>query len=150
MGKKKDNLTGVSVVPDHILKKINESDDARDKKFALRLRNLLNKFLAFAEGVVVGRIDDTYTLIGDGMVYIVTGWESNAARDPQDPTEGKTNIVYSKEQIKGMLIVLNKTYPTLGIDQANFMISEANNLPGFNGRFVINHDTLEITYQSNI
>jgi len=55
-------------------------------------------------------------------------------------------IMYTKDQIKGMLLVLNKLYTKLSAKDANNIIAEAADLPGFKGFFYVDPNTLEVWY----
>jgi len=55
--------------------------------------------------------------------------------------------MYTKDQIKGMLITLNKLYPKLPVKWANYIIAEASDLPNLGGYFIVDNYTLEVSFE---
>lgn len=55
--------------------------------------------------------------------------------------------IYTKDQIEGMLIILNKLYPKLKVEDAKYIIAEASDLPNLSGKFIVDENTLEISFR---
>ena len=55
--------------------------------------------------------------------------------------------MYTKDQIKGMLITLNKLYPKLPREWTDYIIAEASDLPKLGGYFWVQHHTLKVHFK---
>jgi hypothetical protein len=59
----------------------------------------------------------------------------------------ESNVCYSKDEINGMLIILNKIYWKIPIKYAEYLLAEAADIPELNGRFFRLND--EIVFRND-